>query len=231
MSLDQHIYTYENGVLRNKLDIMDAELLNKVELQYTLKAGQRLLKDKLPDMTLGVMQGIHQKLFSAIYPWAGELRQTNISKNRTVFANAEDIAFGCDNVFRSLGEHDNYQKVRKEDFCKGVAQMFCILNDIHPFREGNGRTLRMVVYHVAKNAGWFLDLSKCNREEYMAASMAGCNGYFDAMTHLMQKSIKDFPDGRVARNVRMEREKLLAQQQQQQQSQMSSRRREAYGRV
>lgn len=231
--LDRELYTYENGVLRNNFGIMDAEKLREVERKNSRYVSARLLKAKLPDVSLRVMLDIHRKLFSRVYPWAGNVREVNISKGRTTFADAEMVAFGCDSILSSIYsvEHNGYKMSPKEEFCRGIGTAFNMLNDIHPFREGNGRTLRMVVYHIAKNAGWLLDLSKCNREEYMAASIAGCNGYHDGMIHLMQKNIQPFPDGRVARNVRMEREKLLAQQPQQQQSQMSSRRREAYGRV
>lgn len=44
---------------------------------------------------------------------------------------------------------------------------------LHPFREGNGRTQREVIFHLARNAGWDLDLNVADKKRYLDASVTG----------------------------------------------------------
>ena len=213
MTKDQELYTNENGVLRNLLGINNQEELNNAERLITSKEISELQKCKFGDMSEKILVDIHKRLFGKIYPWAGQFRQVELSKGNTDFCPKDMIRQGLSMTFMSIGYYDNFKMLPKEEFCHKCADVFNRLNDLHPFREGNGRTIRTVIYHIAKNAGWLLDLSKCNREEYMAASIAGCNGYHKAMEHLMLKTIKEFPDRRVSRAIRLEREKLLNQEQ------------------
>ena len=46
------------------------------------------------------------------------------------------------------------------------------LNAIHPFREGNGRTQRVFVSELAREAGHVLDFTVVSRERMIAASVA-----------------------------------------------------------
>lgn len=39
------------------------------------------------------------------------------------------------------------------------------LNALHPFREGNGRTIRFYLQLLANNAGYLLDYNEVGREE------------------------------------------------------------------
>jgi cell filamentation protein len=50
------------------------------------------------------------------------------------------------------------------------------LNILHPFREGNGRTQRIFMEKLAKNAGFDLDFSKVSKEIMIQASIQGSKG-------------------------------------------------------
>ena len=43
------------------------------------------------------------------------------------------------------------------------------LNALHPFREGNGRTIRFYLQLLVNNAGYLLDYSEANHEEIIEA--------------------------------------------------------------
>ena len=81
------------------------------------------------------------------------------------FCPIENIYSFADTIFQKL-EKENYLKgVSQDEFCKKAADLFGDINALHPFREGNGRTQRLFLYHLAKNAGYELDLNKLNDEE------------------------------------------------------------------
>lgn len=50
--------------------------------------------------------------------------------------------------------------------------VMCRLNQIHPFREGNGRTQRLFVEQLASNAGCDLDFSHVSENDMRNASFA-----------------------------------------------------------
>ena len=92
--------------------------------------------------------------------------------------------------FREL-EKENYLKgVSQDEFCKKAADLFGDINALHPFREGNGRTQRLFLYHLAKNAGYELDLNKLDKNKYMTASIESMLVSNDKMENLMKSIIK-----------------------------------------
>lgn len=81
-------------------------------------------------------------------------------------------------------------RLRKKIFCREVSELFGDLNMLHPFRVENGRTEREFIYQLAKNAGYELDLTKLNKDEYMKAailSVVDCS----EMEKLMLSIIKE----------------------------------------
>jgi fido (protein-threonine AMPylation protein) len=50
----------------------------------------------------------------------------------------------------------------EEEFLEKTALLYKNLILIHPFREGNGRSIRTYIIEIAKNAGVKLDFSKIN---------------------------------------------------------------------
>jgi fido (protein-threonine AMPylation protein) len=66
----------ENGVLRNRLGIIDPRLLREAEAGLTLAAladlGTRVLSG---GYDLGRLRSFHREVFGDVYPWAGEIRK------------------------------------------------------------------------------------------------------------------------------------------------------------
>jgi len=95
-------------------------------------------------------------------------------------------------IFKRLKKANNLQGLDAERFCKKAADLYCDLNMLHPFREGNGRTQHMLIYQVAKNAGYELDMANVDREKLMARAILGAvDSRF--MEGLMRETIKEMP--------------------------------------
>lgn len=57
----------------------------------------------------------------------------------------------------------------KEELSKRLAYYLAELNVLHPFREGNGRTLREFIRQLALKNGYLLNLQNVNPKEMLAA--------------------------------------------------------------
>jgi cell filamentation protein len=57
---------------------------------------------------------------------------------------------------------------------------------IHPFREGNGRTLRIFFSQLAENAGYSLDWRAVNKEKHIEAARASFIGELKPLEAIFQ---------------------------------------------
>lgn len=133
---------------------------------------------------------IHKHLFGDVYPWAGEIRTVNIFKADGQFMDARLL----NDAFR-----DFHNKVKSNNYLKGsysvnelsekLADCFVDLNKMHPFREGNGRTTRVVLTELAYNAGYALDFSKTDKSEWINASRCAQYGTMFPMINILKEGL------------------------------------------
>jgi len=62
-------------------------------------------------------------------------------------------------------------------------------NELHPFREGNGRTQRVFLAQLAQNAGYKLDFSVVDPDAFMIATIQSSNGVNGYLTELFKKML------------------------------------------
>jgi cell filamentation protein len=70
----------------------------------------------------------------------------------------------------------DYHKLEKKDTTKIARQLAVILdtvNELHPFREGNGRTQRELIRSLALEKGYTLNLNPPNNSEVYERYMSG----------------------------------------------------------
>ncbi len=105
---------------------------------------------------------LHGRLFGKVYPFAGQIRTVNITKQDSSipFCYADFIESEANRIFKDL-EAENYLKNEtKAEFVNNIAELAMDLNALHPFREGNGRTIRFYLQLLANNAGYLLDYNE-----------------------------------------------------------------------
>jgi cell filamentation protein len=165
------LYLYEDvPVLRNKLDIKDEKTLDLIEAEQS-RANMMLLYERgFHDFSPAGLCAIHQFLFGDIYEWAGQYRIINIEKRERLLAgrsvwysNDEDIPRDLDRVFQDLRAQD-WPHFPRQEFVRAAARYFPRLWQIHPFREGNTRTVVMLLTFFVEEYGFYMD------QELMAAS-------------------------------------------------------------
>lgn len=144
-------YCYSNGVLINLYSILNQDLLHVVERNITtykicqLECGKVLFDD------FSLVQNylkVHYFLFSDIYPFAGEIRDEAIYKSNEPYRNGVTPFCYPSFIYQNLDYYlkemnKNIKRIdSREKLVYYLAYYYSELNMIHPFREGNGRTLR-----------------------------------------------------------------------------------------
>ena len=165
------IYCYPNSnVLVNKFDVRVADELFKIENDITIyKLFIRRQKGITGNFDVAHFVSSHKFIFEDIYPFAGLYRSENIAKDNFMFANWEFIEDNMNSIFGEL-KRENYLKgLTKEEFAKRLTYYMSELNVLHPFREGNGRTIREFIRQLAFKNNYVLDLQNTESSNMLDA--------------------------------------------------------------
>ena len=167
------LYPDGSGVLRNKLGLHDAQALKTAEYLVTT---ERTADAPTFPLTQAGYQSLHRYLLTDIYEWAGELRSVDFGKGGTRFATARFLDATLKTIFADLAQQDFLRGRTGERFAAGAAHHISELNVAHPFREGNGRAMRLHLQQLAEQAGHSLDQTRIPKKEWMDASIRGFEG-------------------------------------------------------
>ena len=175
----QSIYCYpDSNVLKNKLNIRDNKLLKTAEEEITLIKQMELLKNPIKgNFSKAHLMNIHKFIFEDIYSFAGKIRREQISKTDTLFYPPNLIDRELDKVFAKIKEINMLRETDEEKVFDNLAYVMAELNIIHPFREGNGRSLREFIRLMAKRMGYDLNWGNIDKEELLEASILSVDNY------------------------------------------------------
>ena len=165
------IYLYDDiPVLKNKLGIKNEKTLDTIEAEQSRVNMMLLYERGFEDFSPAGLQTIHRELCEDIYEWAGQYRVINIEKREKVLAgrsvwysNDENISRDLDAAFKSIDEVPWDQLTRKE-FIEKLVPCFARVWQVHPFREGNTRSVVMMLTMFVEKHGYYMD------QELLAAS-------------------------------------------------------------
>ncbi|EPR12264.1 cell filamentation protein Fic [Sphingobium lactosutens DS20] len=121
-------------------------------------------------MTAREYGAIHKHMFQDVYEWAGRFRTVDISKPGSTFARAHFIARSMDHEFRQLPDLQTLKSMDRDRFADTMARHISELNAIHPFREGNGRTMRLHLQLHSLAAEKFVSIQAMGPMDWMEAS-------------------------------------------------------------
>lgn len=149
--------------LQNKLGITDSSELARVEEKISKTKALLLFETgELDTFEVGTFDGlakIHKYLFDEIYDFAGKQRTVNISKGSFRFASVLYLEDAIANV----------SKMPQSTFDE-IIEKYIEMNIVHPFREGNGRSIRIWLDSILKKElRMVVDWSKVDKEDYLLA--------------------------------------------------------------
>lgn len=150
-------------VLANKLGITSSPDLQKAEERLSkMRAVELFTSNLLDEHAPGSFQTlafIHHHLFQDIYDFAGQLRRDDISKGGFRFASQLYLPEALKAI--ELMPQSNFDK---------IIEKYVEMNVAHPFREGNGRSMRIWLDHMFKTElGTVVDWSQVDKTDYLLA--------------------------------------------------------------
>ena len=150
-------------VITNKLGITDSPTLAREEERISKKSAARLFEQNLlNNMSSGTwttLQDIHKVLFQDIYDFAGELRTVNISKGNFRFVPVMYLSEAVKTI----------ESMPQNSFDE-IVEKYVEMNVAHPFREGNGRSMRLWLDHMlCVELQKTIDWSQIDKEKYLSA--------------------------------------------------------------
>ena len=136
-----------------------------------------------------------------MYDFAGDIRNENITKGNTPFCRPEFIV----NYLKYILEEMKKKALKinsREDYITYLSYYYGELNMIHPFREGNGRTLREFLRQLVEFLNKYLNLpdfeldysniSQTTRDNLINGSiMSAANGDIELLKKFFEQVLKE----------------------------------------
>ena len=150
-------------ILKNKLGIKSEIALAKEEERISkLKAKKLFESGSLNRLEAGTFESlvlIYKELFEEIYDFAGKIRTVNISKGNFRFT---PITYLDDAI-------KNIEKMPQSNFDE-LIEKYVEMNVAHPFREGNGRSMRIWLdVMLKKELQKVVEWESIERDDYLLA--------------------------------------------------------------
>lgn len=149
--------------LENKLGLTSSADLAREEERISKKKAAELFEngvlDKLEPGKFSSLQAIHKYLFEEIYDFAGKIRTVNLAKGNFRFAPLMYLETALGNI----------DKMPQSTFDE-IVEKYVEMNIAHPFREGNGRSMRIWLDLMFKAELYkVVDWSKVDKKDYLLA--------------------------------------------------------------
>lgn len=182
-------YTYPGtAVLKNKFGVQSAAKLRSLEAAFLAARRAEIAAGfgPKPSFNSTYVKALHQHLFQDVYEWAGRTRGEKITLSDGTIASETEFnkAEGKDYLYarflptsfeqfdKSLVQNNFWQGLGRPDFARAITDIITDFTAMHPFRKGNGRTLRIFLQELAREAGHSLDFSLVSRERMRHAAIS-----------------------------------------------------------
>jgi len=162
----------QNGVLKNKLGLVDPAELTKLAADFAVARLAQLMVKPLPGkFDIPHLRAIHRYIFQDVFPWAGDFREVTTSRTGSFgFPPPQFLVPSLEGLFHDLKKEQYLRNLTADAFAQRAGHYLGEINAIHPFREGNGRTQREFLRTLALAAGHRLTWANLTPEENNEAS-------------------------------------------------------------
>ena len=133
---------------------------NELECDFVSMRIVELLSVDNFELSVDYLKYIHKYLFQDVYEFAGVFRNINFFKHEIILNN-DSVAYGdCKTLTESL-EYDirlekekNYRDMSIVDVIKNITDFSSSIWQVHPFREGNTRTIALFIEKYLISLGY-----------------------------------------------------------------------------
>lgn len=169
-------YINNNGVLLNKLNIENYDVLKQAEADISFVKLINIDSIPIDYFDEELIKRIHKHIFEDIYDWAGSFRKVPIYKEEIVLPRYSIPYTSPDKIEKELKQKleelnsIDWKELNKKELSLLFARKIALIWKIHPFRDGNTRTTLSFACMFAKAKGFPFDieplLMELNREFY-----------------------------------------------------------------
>lgn len=133
-----------------------------------IKRNKRIVSERIGEvvkqndfcLSIDYLKRIHRSLFYEVYPLAGEFRNFNMTK-REVILNGDSVKYSdCRNMYQDLfkaiiNEYQlDYSSMDIETVVRYISLFAAKIWNVHPFIDGNTRTVAVYVQEYLKSLGY-----------------------------------------------------------------------------
>jgi len=180
----------ESGVLKNRLDLSGDAMLEQAEAAFVATRSYELVLAPVEGgFDLAHLQAIHRYLFNDVYEWAGQVRTIDIGKGGDLFAHHAYIGSAAAQIFLQLANDNYLAGLEPAAFSDRAAYYLGEINALHPFREGNGRTLREFISHLAHANGYYIAWENVSQADMLAAAIESFKGRLLSLAALIRSNL------------------------------------------
>jgi cell filamentation protein len=137
------------------------------------------------------LRAIHGQLLGDVYEWAGQPRVVTTLKGESQFVSPDDIEPLARVVFADLGDPARFRGRPKAELVDQMTKTLQSMSMLHPFLEGNGRSQRVFMQHVAAASGRTIDWSMVTSAEQNATMIASFKLDPEPLRRMLTKIVKD----------------------------------------
>jgi len=182
---DPYLYPHTN-VLKNLAGIQDWKMLSYMEAEYTsIRLAELVTGEFIRRFDFSALCGMHRYIFQDIYEWAGKVRIVNIEKEEPALGGISIEYSDCFDIERDavyiLDRMNQFvwERGSVEDVAGTFAKFLADLWKVHPYREGNTRTIITFCSQFIESRGLYIDsdLFKDNAP-YMRTALVAASAVF-----------------------------------------------------
>ena len=163
-NIDGKISNYEIEDLLNKYyakqNMADKKVTDEHECDLVSTRIARLLNDNNFSFRPTTLKVIHEYLFKGIYDFAGKYRDFNITKDEPILK-GDTVIYSSYNELETTLEYDfkqemeyDYSHLSLQEQIKHIVDFTSRVWQIHPFGEGNTRTIAVMIEKYLRSLGY-----------------------------------------------------------------------------
>ena len=138
---------------------------NKLECDFVSMRIVELLDQDNFKLSVDYLKYIHKYLFQDVYEFAGEFRKIDFSKHEKILNN-DSVAYGDSKTLNESLEYDislekekDYKDMNIVEVINNITDFTSSIWQVHPFREGNTRTIVVFIYKYLNSLGFNQNIS------------------------------------------------------------------------
>lgn len=191
-------YADPSGVLRNRLNITDPDILAAAERAAAFQRVVQLEQNPIDGrFDFAHLKAIHHHILQDIYDWAGELRTSDTAAFGIPHARPQFLPDELDRVFGLIASRPP-SATDPDAATDTIAAHWSELTLVHPFRDGNSRSQRVFFDQMFRHAGWAIDWADVDAAAAHAARHMSLYGRPDYLADQLRHAVHpaaDLADG------------------------------------